>query len=69
MSKDIIRKTIDAWIANNPNATPTQISIQREAIQDAHVREQRIKSEQIWDEEQPEWFQMKFKIGKFKVQG
>jgi general stress protein 26 len=39
-----------------------------EAERDAKVREQRKRAEQYWDEQQPEWFQEKFQIGKF-IQG
>ena len=41
---------------------------ERDAMRDAQVRELRKKAEQHWDEQQPEWFQEKFKIGKF-IQG
>jgi len=39
---------------------------ERDAMRDAQVRELRKKAEQHWDEQQPEWFQEKFKSGKFK---
>ena len=42
-----------------------QENIERDAMRDAQVKELGIKAQQTWDEEQPEWFQEKFGIGKF----